>query len=148
MDKLFNVSDDVGGIDILADYKINYETTYGNTYQNMDINLIPYFNQNDYESYIKHNELIKKLYTKEKELKIAEVQLKLETRFYDRMLSLLDNFEKKYKKDPSEQLLKDISDVKYQYKSCEPHVIKYRNKIRVIKNEISQIKKELDVKTI
>lgn len=146
MDKLFNLTDDsVEGYDILSDYRQNYDYQ-DSLNQNMGINLTPYFNQNDYENYIKHNDLIKKLYSSEKALKIAEVQLKLEARFYDRMRSLLDNFQKKYEIFPSKELEKDIQDVLYQYRASEPHVIKYRNKIKEIKNEIEKIKKELNVK--
>ncbi len=146
MDKLFNLTDDsVEGYDILSDYRQNYDYQ-DSLNQNMGINLTPYFNQNDYENYIKHNDLIKKLYLSEKALKVAEVQLKLEARFYDRMRSLLDNFQKKYEIFPSKELEKNIQDVLYQYKASEPHVIKYRNKIKEIKNEIEKIKKELNVK--
>ncbi len=146
MYKLFNLTDDsVEGYDILSDYRQNYDYQ-DSLNQNMGINLTPYFNQNDYENYIKHNDLIKKLYLSEKALKVAEVQLKLEARFYDRMRSLLDNFQKKYEIFPSKELEKNIQDVLYQYKASEPHVIKYRNKIKEIKNEIEKIKKELNVK--
>lgn len=146
MDELFNMSDDnIEGYDILSQYRQNYDY-HDSLNENIGIDLKPYFNQNEYDNYIKHNDLIKKLYSTEKALKIAEIQLKLESRFYDRMRSLLDNFEKKYEKSPSKELQNDIQDVLYQYKASEPYVIKYRNKIKEIKNEIEKIKKELNVK--
>ena len=157
MDKLFNdnfMNDnlfgenknntDIEGFDILEHYRNNYIENYNNhlDFENL---LEPFFKTEENITYekSKSEESIKKLYFYEKSLKIAEIQYKMESRFYDRMRNLYENNLKKYSNDQTTSLKKDIDDIYFQYKTSEPHVIKYRNKIKEIKEEIQKIKKEL-----
>jgi hypothetical protein len=137
----------IEGDDILKSCQnnLNFDNDF-NEFLNNNF-FLPFLHEKIEEEIIKEDinkeNLIKNLYELEKKLKIVNIQLLIETRFYDRMYNLYNNNLKKYSDNPKDYLINDLNQIYFQYKTSEPHVLKYRNKIKELKKEIKEIKNKL-----